>query len=172
MVMTSYPALAAAVKPVTRQVRTFLVCAALVLAATLAVPAAPAKATTTLPTATQYRASLLALVNAERTKRGIPALHYSGCAQTSYAMPWAAHMAIYRSMTHQSMSKLLVGCHASVAAENIGAGAVSAQSMVAMWMASAPHRANILSTRLHYIGVGAAHSHSTTWYTVLDFTAA
>jgi uncharacterized protein YkwD len=169
--MTSYSALAAVLKPLTHRARTFVVCAALVLATTLALPAAPAKATT-FPTAAQYRASLLAYVNAERTKRGIPALHYSGCAQNSYAVPWAFHMAYYRSMTHQSMSKLLVGCNASVAAENIGAGAVSAKSMVAMWMASAPHRANILSTQLHYIGVGAAHVRSLTWYTVLDFTAA
>jgi uncharacterized protein YkwD len=169
--MTSYPPLATALASVTRPIRAFLVCAALVLATSLALPASQAHAST-FPTAAQYRASLFYYVNAERTKRGIPALHYSGCAQNSFAVPWAAHMAIYRTFTHQSMTKLLVGCNASVVAENIGMGAVSAKTMVAMWMASAPHRANILSTRLHYFGAGAAHCRSLTWYTVLDFTAA
>jgi len=97
-------------------------------------------------------------------------LRLSSCLNDSYAQPWAIYLAIHHILAHQSMSKMLVGCHASVAAEDVGAGAVSAASMVQAWMASSSHRANILSTRVRYIGVGAAHSGSTVWYSVLDFS--
>jgi len=149
----------------------FLACAALVLASAVVLPSGPAHATTsTLVSSTTYRAQLLAGVNAERTKRGLPALRLTYCANDIYAQPWAVYLAIHHTLVHQSMSKMLTGCHASIAAENIGAGAVSASSMVRAWMASPGHRANILNSRLRYIGVGAAHYHSVTWYSVLDFT--
>jgi hypothetical protein len=44
-------------------------------------------------------------------------------------VPWAFHLAYYRTLTHQSMSKLLVGCNASVAAENIGMSAAHVRSL-------------------------------------------
>jgi uncharacterized protein YkwD len=152
--------------------RAFLACAALVVASAIVLPAGHAHATTTstLPSSTTYRAQLLAGVNAQRTSRGLPALRLSSCANDTYAQPWSVYMAIHHTMTHQSMSRMLAGCHATIAAEDIGAGAVSASTMVAAWMASPAHRANILDSHLRYIGVGAAHSHSVTWYTVLDFT--
>jgi len=152
-------------------VRAFLACAALVVASALVLPAGHAHATTTttLPTSTTYRAQLLAGVNHQRTIRGLPALRLSSCLNDSYAQPWAVYMAVHHTMVHQSMSRMLTGCHVSIAAEDIGAGAVSAASMVSAWMASPDHRANILDSHLRYIGVGAAHYHSVTWYAVLDF---
>lgn len=149
----------------------FLACAALIAATVLVLPSSHARAATaTMTPSTTYRAQLLAGVNAERTKRGLPALRLTTCLNDSYAQPWAIYLAIHHTLAHQSMSKMLTGCHANVAAEDVGAGAVSAASMVAAWMASTDHRANILSTHVRYIGVGAAHSHTTTWYTVLDFS--
>jgi uncharacterized protein YkwD len=143
----------------------------LIAAAVLVLPAGHARAaTTTMTPSSTYRAQLLAGVNAERTKRGLPALRLTSCLNDTYAQPWAVYLAIHHTLAHQSMTKMLTGCHASVAAEDVGYGAVSAATMVQAWMASAPHRANILSTHVRYIGVGAAHSHSTTWYTVLDFS--
>jgi uncharacterized protein YkwD len=144
---------------------------ALIAATVLVAPPNHARATTTTMIASStYRAQLLAGVNAERTKRGLPALRLTTCLNDYYAQPWAVYLAIHHILAHQSMSKMLTGCHASVAAEDVGAGAVSAASMVRAWMASSAHRANILSTRVRYIGVGAAHSHTTTWYCVLDFS--
>lgn len=148
-----------------------LACLALICGTVLALPSSNARATTTTMTpGSVYHAQLLAAVNAERTKRGIPALRLSTCLNDSYAQPWAIYMAVHHTLVHQSLSKMLTGCHAQVAAENIGRGAVSASAMVAAFMASAPHRANILSRSLHYIGVGGAHSHSYTWYVCLDFS--
>ena len=169
--LTTPRCLTAAELPLGRRVRAFLACAALVLATALVLPTGPAHATTgTIPSSTTYRAQLLAGVNAERTRRGLPALRVSSCANDTYALPWSIYLAVHHTLIHQSMSKMLATCHASIAAENIGAGAVSASAMVAAWMASPPHRANILNSRLRYIGVGASHSHGYTWYTVLDFT--
>jgi uncharacterized protein YkwD len=169
-VLTTPRGFAASLTPLSRYLRTFLACAALVVGSAVVLPAGHAHATTVFPTSTTYRAQLLAGVNHQRTIRGLPALRLSTCANDTYAQPWAVYMAIHHTMTHQSMSRMLSGCHASIAAEDIGAGAVSAASMVAAWMASPDHRANILDSHLRYIGVGAAHYHSVTWYTVLDFT--
>lgn len=172
--MTSHPSMASltsVVRPVRSYLAAFVACAALVLTTVLVLPAGAAHAaTTTMIPSSTYRSQLLSGVNAERTKRGLPALRVTTCLNDSYAQPWAINIAIHHSLTHQSMSKMLAGCHASYAAEDIGAGAVSAASMVAAWMASSSHRANILSTHVKYIGVGAAHSGSTTWYSVLDFS--
>jgi uncharacterized protein YkwD len=169
-VLTTPRVFAASLTPLSRSLRTFLVCAALVISSALVLPAGHAHAATTMPSSATYRAQLLAGVNAQRTSRGLPALRLSTCANDTYAQPWSVYMAVHHTMTHQSMSRMLTGCHASIAAEDIGAGGVSASSMVAAWMASADHRANILDSHLRYIGVGAAHYHSVTWYTVLDFT--
>jgi uncharacterized protein YkwD len=148
-----------------------LACLALIAATVLVLPSSSARAsTTTMTPSSTYRAQLLAGVNAQRTSRGLPALRLTTCLNDSYAQPWAVYLAIHHTLAHQSMSKMLTGCHARVAAEDVGAGAVSASAMVSAWMASSAHRANILSTSVHYIGVGAAHSGTTTWYTVLDFS--
>jgi uncharacterized protein YkwD len=171
IVLTTPRVVTASLTAVVRPFRVFLACAALVLGTALVLPSAPSQATTTtFPTSTQYRASLLAGVNAQRTSRGLPALRLSSCLNDTYAQPWAVYLAIHHTLTHQSMSRMLSGCNANIAAENIGAGAVSAASMVRAWMNSPAHRANILNSKLRYIGVGAAHYHSTTWYAVLDFS--
>jgi uncharacterized protein YkwD len=175
-VLTTPRAITAPLTPVVRPLRSslalLLACLALIAATVLVLPSSHARAasTTTMTPSSTYRAQLLAGVNNERTKRGLPALRLTTCLNDSYAQPWAVYLAIHHTLVHQSMGTMLSGCHASVAAEDIGAGAVSAASMVAAWMASSSHRANILSTHVRYIGVGAAHSHSTTWYTVLDFS--
>lgn len=173
--LTTPPPSAAALQSVVRPLRSsaaaFLACALLIAAAVLVLPNGSAHAsTTTLVSSTTYRSQLLAGVNHERTKRGLPALRLTTCLNDDYAQPWAIYLAIHHTLVHQSMSKMLTGCHASIAAEDIGAGACSASSMVAAWMASSAHRANILSSKVRYIGVGAAHYHSTTWYSVLDFS--
>ena len=67
------------------------------------------------------------------------------------------------------MTVLLGGCHATRAAENMARGAVTADAVVAMWMASSGHRANILDSRLTQIGVGAVYARGQ-WTVVADFT--
>lgn len=115
-----------------------------------------------------YEARILGLVNVARTSHGLAAVSMSSCAD-SYAESWSTHLAAIGALVHRSMSSLLSGCHAQYVGENIGYGAVSADTMVAMWMASSDHRANILNPRFTHIGIGAAQTSSGVWYAVQDF---
>ena len=48
--------------------------------------------------------------------------------------------------------------------ENVGYGNVTPEQMVAMWMASAGHRANLLRPEYTHLGVGAAATATGRWY--------
>lgn len=115
-----------------------------------------------------YESRILGLVNAQRVSHRLSTLSMSSCAD-SYAERWSAHLAAIAALVHQSMSGLLAGCHAQYVGENVGYGAVSADAMVAMWMASPGHRANILNPRFTSIGIGASQTSGGVWYAVQDF---
>ncbi len=105
-----------------------------------------------------YEARIVELVNAERTAARMPRLTVSTCADRS-AEEWSATMARTSVFAHRpSLGTVMTGCRASAVGENIAYGAVSADRMMAMWMASAGHRANILSSRFTHIGVGAVRT--------------
>ena len=63
------------------------------------------------------------------------------------------------------------GIHYSWAAENIAAGQTTPQEVVNAWMNSSGHRANILSAKATYIGVGYAKGGSQRYYWVQQFIA-
>jgi uncharacterized protein YkwD len=67
------------------------------------------------------------------------------------------------------MYPILRVCGATVAAENLARGDVSADRIVAAWMASPDHRANILDGRLNRIGVVAYYARGE-WVVAADFT--
>jgi uncharacterized protein YkwD len=116
----------------------------------------PAPAAAAAPVDDAYEARIVALVNAERAAAGLPRLAVSTCADR-FAEDWSATMARTSVFEHRpSLGTVLTGCRASAVGENIAYGSVSADRMMAMWMGSAGHRANILSSRFTHIGVGAA----------------
>lgn len=115
-----------------------------------------------------YESRILSLVNAQRASHGLSGLSMSSCAD-SYAERWSVHLAAIGTLVHQSMLSLLTGCHAQAVGENIGFGAVSADTMMAMWMASPGHRANLLNPRFTSIGIGAVQIANGTWYATQDF---
>lgn len=105
-----------------------------------------------------YEARIVALVNAERVAAGLPRLAVSSCADR-YAEEWSATMARTSVFEHRpSLRTVLTACRASAVAENIAYGAVSADQMMAMWMRSPGHRANVLSSRFTHLGVAAART--------------
>lgn len=123
----------------------------------------------TVATATDtYEARLLYLVNLQRARRGLVKLRVGYCVD-GYAERWAVNLLRKGYLYHQSLYPILRNCHATLVGENIGYGNVSADRMMAMWMASAGHRANILNPRFRYIGLGAVRSSSGRWYAVQDF---
>jgi uncharacterized protein YkwD len=114
-----------------------------------------------------YVNRIVVLVNARRAAAGLRSLIVSPCA-TRYAAPWSTHMAATNSLVHQSLAPIL-RCPAQSAGENIAYGNVTADQMMAMWMSSAGHRANILSPRFTRIGVGAVRTTSGRWWATQDF---
>jgi uncharacterized protein YkwD len=133
----------------------------------LVVTAAPAQASTPGPAATTlYEYQVVNAINAQRAKYYRARLWLSPCPQR-FADRWAPYMVWY--FVHQPMLPILQGCHATVAAENLALGNVSASKIVDAWMASPGHRANILDGRLNRIGVAAVYSRGR-WNVVADFT--
>ena len=114
-----------------------------------------------------YVNRIVVLVNARRAAAGLRPLIVSPCA-TRYAAPWSTHMAATNSLVHQSLSPIL-RCPAQSAGENIAYGNVTADQLMALWMSSAGHRANILSPRFTRIGVGAVRTTSGRWWATQDF---
>lgn len=112
--------------------------------------AAPAPALS-VPT---YSDRVLALTNAERTGRGLRALALSPCAD-GYADSWATSLSQTGSLAHQPLSPILSACRASRVGENVAYGNVTPEQLVAMWMGSTGHRANILNAAFTHLGVGA-----------------
>ena len=66
------------------------------------------------------------------------------------------------------MYPILRVCHAGRVAENLARGNVSPDRIMAAWMASPGHRANILDGRLTRIGVTAIYARGQ-WTIATDF---
>ena len=115
----------------------------------------------------QYEARVIYLVNRQRLSRGIHSLKPAVCPDR-WAEVWASYLGSTGRFYHRSMYAYLRGCGASKVAENLARGNVSADRLVAAWMASPGHRANILDSRLTRIGVGAVYARGT-WTLVADF---
>jgi uncharacterized protein YkwD len=93
--------------------------------------------------------SVFTCVNLERTSRGISALSSNPTLSTA-AQNCAERMAASGQMTHSSGPPPGF----STWGENIAVGYPSASSVVAAWMASPGHRANILNPAYTRTGVG------------------
>lgn len=88
--------------------------------------------------------AIISDTNAERAKYGLPALAVDTSLEQA-ARSHTAWMTNYHSMTHTN----------APVAENIGMGQRSAEEIVAQWMASSGHRANILNGGYRRIGAAA-----------------
>jgi uncharacterized protein YkwD len=133
------------------------------------VAAPPAQAYTPSPaTRAAYQARVIQQINVIRLRSGRHSVTPSYCP-TWFAAHWAWHLASTWTFYHQSMYPILGVCRANVAAENLARGNVSADAIVAAWMASPGHRANILDGRLNRIGVAAYYTRGQ-WVVAADFT--
>jgi uncharacterized protein YkwD len=121
-----------------------------------------ATAATAAPGAMQEEAQIMALINAERAKRGLGTLQYNG-ALASAAQRHATEMAAKGYFSHSGQNGSSVGDRARAAgygycyvSENLSGGYPTAQQAVIGWMQSTGHRANILSSKAQDIGIGLA----------------
>ena len=113
-----------------------------VTAAGAASSAAPVTAATVDP-AVQFAADLVVGTNAERSKAGLAPFATSDCA-TAQASARAGVLVASGRFEHDPLGPVMTACAASGAGENLALGYRTPADMMAGWMASEGHRANIL----------------------------
>ncbi|MCZ2823705.1 MULTISPECIES: CAP domain-containing protein [unclassified Modestobacter] len=137
-----------------------------------AAAAAPRPAAAAAPAAPGPEGQVLSLVNAERAAAGCAAVS----ADTGLATVARAHSADMRDrgyFSHVNPEGLDPFARARAAglgharAENIAAGQPDATAVMAAWMTSPGHRANILDCDLRTLGVGVATGAGGPWWTQL-----
>lgn len=116
----------------------------------------------------QVRADTVTAMNAARKAVGLwPLLETP--AVDAVSQQWAAYMALTGGLNHGDFEGRMVAVFGQVPdAEDIAEGYPSAQAVVAGWMASPPHRANILGD-YNLVGVGIAATPSGLLYWCADF---
>lgn len=122
----------------------------------------------------QVQAEVVRLVNQHRAAAGLPQLTVDARLHSA-ALSHSRDQAARNTMTHTGSNGsdagariLAAGYQYSTWAENVAAGQPDAAAVVSAWMASAPHRANILSSQVVHIGVAAAASSNGTLYWTMD----
>jgi len=116
------------------------------------------------------------LTNLERQKAGLPTLA-ANAQLTKAAQDYAAVLAGGTCFSHRCGSTMTERIQAagytnwSSIGENIAAGQATPEAVVASWMASPDHRANILSANYREIGVGFVRGGAYSYYWVQEFGA-
>ncbi|MYU05318.1 CAP domain-containing protein [Streptomyces sp. SID8366] len=135
----------------------------------------PAAATPSATTASGVTAQIVQLVNAERAKAGCRPLTLDA-KLTKAAQAHSADMAAHQNMSHTGSDGSDPGTRITQAGyawsaygENVAYGYSTAAEVMAGWMSSPGHRANILNCGYQEIGVGLAQPGS---YWTQDFGTA
>ncbi|KPQ06583.1 MAG: Cysteine-rich secretory protein family [Rhodobacteraceae bacterium HLUCCA12] len=136
--------------------------AGLIALAVMSLGAASAMACSVPATADDMRAAAVTAINAARRDTGSRALAYSADLQDA-AQDHACALARRGRISHRGLfgtglrTRLWwAGYRAALAVENLAAGQSSANAVVAAWMGSPGHRANLLTPGLRAIGLGLA----------------
>ena len=100
--------------------------------------------------------ALVAKINALRARHGLRRLHVSP-ALARAARAYGRQMLAGGYFDHRALWRRLAGL--STGGENLAwqAGTPSADRIVALWLASPPHRRNLLSPVWRRFGIGAVH---------------
>ncbi|MFJ9817380.1 CAP domain-containing protein [Streptomyces sp. NPDC101151] len=145
--------------------------------ATASASPTPAAPSTPKPAATPpgVAAQIVALVNAERSKVGCSAVTLDATL-TKAAQAHSKDMAAHQNMSHTGSDGSSPGDRITSAGyrwssygENVAYGYSTAEKVMAGWMSSPGHRANILNCGFKEIGVGLAQPNS---YWTQDFGTA
>ncbi|MDH7489356.1 MAG: CAP domain-containing protein [Anaerolineae bacterium] len=120
--------------------------------------------------AATFAERVIELTNQERAKVGLPPL-ISDPALNAAALGHSRDMAEHDFFSHtgsdgsSAYSRILAAGYSPIwtCGENIAAGYSSPEEVVAAWMNSAGHRANILSPYYHHIGVGYVYDAGNTF---------
>ncbi len=109
---------------------------------------------------TIYRETLISQINYYRTHHGLPRLVWNADLQRA-ASAHSTNMAQHHILSHTSSSGVSwstrirwYGYRGSWIGENLGVGLVKPYRMLQMWLASPPHRANLLCGHFRSAGIG------------------
>jgi len=94
----------------------------------------------------------LALINEARTSRGFAPLRFDSRAQR-WAETWTPQMVDLGQPHHQDIRPLVTGSIIRVG-ENVGVSTEGVEAVFRGFMASPPHRANILDPSFTHVGIG------------------
>lgn len=120
---------------------------------------APAPAAPEAPALTadqEFAASLVTLTNEQRAAAGLGALTVSDCA-TQQAVARAEVLVAENRFEHDPLEPILAACGPGSAGENLALGYRTPAEMMAGWMGSEGHRANILRA-YSSVGIGCVSS--------------
>lgn len=152
------------------RVQLFVLALSALMLALFILPTAPAAASPDLN-------SVIVLTNQQRAAAGCGPLTWNSALATA-AQRHADDMAANNYFSHTSRNGERfttrirnAGYRYRLAAENLAAGQQTPEEVVASWMASTGHRANILNCRLKEIGIGYAYNEASSYgsYWVQDF---
>lgn len=122
---------------------------------------------------TPYEARLVRLVNKARTRRELPRLKVTACAE-DFARSWTKVMAREDSLYHNpDLTDLWKDKHCdrtSFVAENVGYAWGNARVVFEAYMASPGHKANILRKEAAFIGIGAITLADGKVFNTMNFT--
>ncbi|MEZ5239984.1 MAG: CAP domain-containing protein [Microthrixaceae bacterium] len=123
-----------------------------------------------------WRAEMLASINAQRAAAGVAPLR--SCASLDRAaQAHSSDQAARQQMSHTGSNGSNAGQRMTAAgytgwqawAENVAVGYGSVPGVMAGWMGSPGHRANLLSASYVHVGTGLAHSAAGTPYWTQNF---
>ena len=114
------------------------------------------------------RAQMAPLINDDRAARDRAALELD-LELSRYAKKHSQDMADAGSLFHtEDLAAKLKGKHWSIGGENVGV-APSLADLEDMFMASAPHRRNILNREFDHFAVGVVESDGNFWVTIIFY---
>ena len=117
---------------------------------------------------TGLRAQMVPLINDDRATRDRPALKLD-LELSRYAKKHSQDMADAGELFHTNdLAAKLKGKSWSIAGENVGVGP-SLPDLEDMFMASTPHRRNILNREFDHFAVGVVESDGYFWVTVIFY---
>ncbi len=122
-----------------------------------------------------FTSDVTAALNQDRASAGLPPLSWNS-QLGGEAQDWAGHLASIGALAHSNLpaeigQPSMAGW--TTLGENVlySPGDISGAAAEVLWMASAGHRANILSPAFNSLGVGVVHDSSGHLWAVVEFGA-
>jgi uncharacterized protein YkwD len=116
----------------------------------------------------EYEKRLQAKINRVRRNHDLRPLKVRSCTDR-FAERWAGKLARTGDFYHQDLGRMMDRCNLGSAGEILAKGNVTPGQMVQLWLASPPHRDQLLTARYRIAGVAARFDSQGNWVGCVDF---